>query len=397
MSSVNIDLLDPEVRRNPFPIYRELRLRGPACQVDPGALWALTRYADVVRALRDAQTYASQSLPATFAPAWLGDDRLASFPLAMDPSQHTKMRALIDRVFSRELLSGVERPLRDFVQALTNRIDEAELDVVSELATPIAAAVMAMTLGIDPQDHRRFKHWVDMIGLLNPVEPAAATAALIRAAIDEQDAYFRAVIERRRRRPGDDVISTLLAGDLDGRPLRTEAVVAFLVLLLRAGIDTIVRLISNGLLLLSERRDLVQQLQAGKQRIPDFIEELLRYDPPTHALLRLTTGDVRLESTTIPEHSSVLLLLAAANRDPAQYDDPDQFMLDRKARKSLAFGDGPHVCVGAALARLQTRVVFEILLERFANFGRDATLAIDWDATIHTHGPKSLPMRFTRA
>jgi cytochrome P450 len=392
-----IDLLSPEVRADPFPTYRAMRERTPACQVQPGNLWALTRYADVARALHDTETFSSRGFKAALAPDWLGDDRLASFLIAIDPPEHTRMRGVVHRIFTRELLVRMEGRLHEFILHSVNRIENAaQVEVVSELATPIAAAAVALVLDLDPNDHRRFKHWVDVIGSMTPVEPEAARVAMIREAISDEDAYFRRIIEQRRQRPGNDVISMLLASEADGRQLETAEVVILLFVLLGAGIDTTIHLISKALLLLSGQPELLERLRNTRQLIPDFVEEMLRFDPPTHALPRLTTRDVVIEGTTIPSGSVVLLLLAAANRDPAQYDSPDAFILERQTRGSLAFGHGPHVCIGAALARLEARLTFEILLGQFRGFERDAQQPIVWDSTIHTRGPLSLDLRFLR-
>lgn len=397
MNTTRIDLLNPEVRRDPFPAYRVLRDRGAACQVDPGGMWTITRYADVSAALHDPATFSSQGFRAAFAPEWLGDDRLTRMLLLMDPPEHTHLRRLINRQFGQDVLRMIDQPLRAYIQKILTGLDpEREVDVVAELATPIAAAVVAMLLDLDPSQHVRFKRWVDLIGSITPLEPDAATVAAIRNAIDEQDGFFREVIEQRRRAPGSDLLSLLLASELEGRRLSTEELVAFLVLLLGAGIDTTIHLLSKSLLLLSERDDLLSRLRADKRLVPAFIEEMLRYDPPTHALPRLTTRDIELGGSTIPAHSFVLLLLASANRDAAQFDDPDTFKLERPARGALAFGHGAHLCVGAALARFETRLVLEAVLERFNTIERDATVPIQWDRAIHTRGPLALPMRLAR-
>jgi cytochrome P450 len=317
--------------------------------------------------------------------------------LMKDPPEHTPLRRLVNRQFGQELLRSLEQPLLAYIRSTIDGLDDArEVDVVGELATPIAAAVVALLLDLDPADHVRFKHWVDMVGSITPVEPDATKAAAIRSVISEQDAYFREVIERRRRTPGDDLVSLLIGSELEGRSLTTEELVSFLVLLVGAGIDTTIHLLSKSLLLLSERDDLLARLHSEPRLVHAFLEEMLRYDPPTHALPRLTTRDVTFDSTTIPAHSFVLLLLASANRDAAQFEDPDVFEIERGARGMLAFGHGPHICIGAALARFESRLVLEALLERFARFERDTTAPILWDATIHTRGPLKLPMRLAR-
>lgn len=397
MNVGRVNLLDPAVRDDPFPTYHALQRQGPVCQVDPGGMWALSRYADVAGALRDAQTFSSQGFRAALAPDWLGDDRMASVLIAIDPPEHTGQRGLINRLFGRDLMQRVEAPLRAFVRQLAGQIDDAPVDVVGDLATPIAAVVVAMIADLDPSHHRRFKHWVDTIGSMTPIEPDAATAARIRHAISEEDDYFRAIVEQRRKQPGDDMVSMLLRAELDGRPLQTDQIISFLCLLLGAGIDTTIHLISKALLFLSRHEALLARLREQPALIPDFVEEMLRFDPPTHVLPRLTTRDVRYGDHTLPAHSFVLLLLAAANRDPSQFERPDEFLLERKPRGALAFGHGPHLCVGAALARFEARIALEILLEQFCAIERDERQPIAWDATLHTRGPTSLPLRLVRA
>jgi cytochrome P450 len=397
MDVERVNLLHPAVRNDPFPIYHALQLEGPVCQVDPGGMWALGRYAEVSAALRDAETFSSRGFRAALAPDWLGDDRIASVLIALDPPEHTAQRGLINRVFGRDLMVRVEAPLRAFVRDLVRRVDTAPVDVVGDLATPIAAALVAMIGDLDPSHHRRFKHWVDSVGMMTPIEPDAATAARIRAAIEEQDTYFREIIAQRRKKPGSDMLSMLLQADLDGQKLDTAQLVSFMVLLLGAGIDTTIHLISKSLLYLSRHPDLLATLREARALIPDFIEEMLRFDPPTHVLPRLTTREVRYGERTIPAHSFVLLLLAAANRDPGHFERPDEFLLERKPRGALAFGQGPHLCVGAALARFEARIVLEIMLEEFRAFERDERQPIAWDVTLHTRGPISLPMKLVRA
>jgi cytochrome P450 len=254
-----------------------------------------------------------------------------------------------------------------------------------------------MIADLDHRDHRRFKHWVDSIGMMTPIEPDAATAASIRQAIAEEDAYFRDVIERRRKQPGDDMVSLLLRAELAGQRLDTAQIVSFLCLLLGAGIDTTIHLISKALLFLSRQGAILARLRQEPALIPDFIEEMLRFDPPTHVLPRLTTREVRFRDRSIPANTFVLLLLAAANRDPAQFEQPDEFILERKPRGALAFGHGPHLCVGAALARLEARITLEILLQEFCGIERDEHEPIAWDATLHTRGPTVLPLRLLRS
>ena len=397
MSEARIHLLSPEVRRDPFPVYARLR-QSTATQVDPGGLWAIARHADVARALHDPTTFSSRGFRAALAPPWLGDDRLASFLIAIDPPEHTTMRALISRAFRRDAISALDQPLRRLVRSFCESVDASQdVEVVGRLAGPIAATAIGLMLDLDPADHPRLKGWIDILGRITPVEPDLATATAIRAAIEEQHAYLYALLEQRRRHPGRDVVSQLLASEVDGRRLEPAELASFLSLLLAAGIDTTVHLISKAMLLLSARADLHSRLRAEPALIPEFLEEMLRYDPPTHGLLRSTTHDVWLDDVCLPTGAFVLLLIASANRDPAQYERADEFLLQRRVRGNLAFGHGPHVCLGALLARLEARIAFEVMLEYFAAFERDPALPVTWDMAIHTRGPTSLNMRLVPA
>lgn len=398
MAGARINLLDPEVRRDPFPIYRQMRLTAPAQQIDPGGIWALSRYADVSHALHDPQTYSSAGFRAALAPEWLGDDRLAGMLIALDPPEHTRMRGVLQNLFGRDLINRLEHPLRAYLSALLSDLsDAAEVDAVAQIAGPIAASVVCMVLDLDTSQHRRFKHWIDAVGSVTPIEPDAKTAQTIRDAIEEEHRFFYGIVAERRRHPDGGIISTLLEASVDGRPLRDDEIVCFLCLLLGAGIDTTVHLLSKALLFLSTHPELYRALRTTKPLIPEFIEEMLRFDPPTHGLLRVTTRDVQLEHTTIPAHSLVLLLLASANRDPERYERPDDFVLGRKVKGSMAFGHGAHNCIGAALARFEGRLALELITDTFSAIERDVAQPVSWDMALHTRGPTALPMRFRRA
>jgi cytochrome P450 len=394
MNGARFNLLSPEVRRDPFPLYRRLRNDAPVAQVDPGGIWAVARHAEVVRALQDTETYSSRGFQAAFAPPWLEDRRLAKLLIALDPPEHTALRAVLRPVFSRELLGRLEQPLRGFFASVLDQLGERrDIEAIGELAAPIASAVVALMLDLDASLHARFKQWNDAIAMLTPVEPPAAVAATIRTALREQEAYFLAVIEERAQKPGNDVVSQLLGAKLGDRAIERDEVVVLMSLLLGAGIDTTVHLLSKSLLVLSSRPALTAELQRERARIPPFVEEMLRYDPPTHGLLRVTTRETELGGERLPAGALVLLLLASANRDEAVFEQPEEFRLDRHNHHSVAFGHGAHACLGAALARFETRVVLDCLLDRFDSFERDPAADIEWDFALHTRGPLKLPLR----
>lgn len=395
MNDLTINMFDPAMRENPFPIYHRMRDEMPVCKVDPGGIYALTRYDDVAAAFRDTATYSSAGFRALMGPAWVGRNPAAESLLVLDPPTHTRQRALISRAFAPSVINALQPFIEARVEELLSDVEREggqPVDVVSRLGTPLAASVIAEILGLDPTLVPKFGQWVTNIAKITPIVPSPEAAAETKRLIAEEEQYLASVIDERTASPRNDLPSVLCHAKLDGERLSRDELISFMFLLLGAGFETTVHLLSKSALLLAERPDIHRALCEDPARVVDFVEEMLRYDGPTHALLRTATRDVTLHGTTIPAGSMVALVIAAGNRDPSRFPDPDTFDLNRKAAGVLAFGYGPHVCIGAALARMEGAIFLRALTQRFQRFERVAD-GVDWNYMIHVRGLDRLMLR----
>ncbi|WP_052556632.1 cytochrome P450 [Enhygromyxa salina] len=393
-----INLFDPAVRDNPFPTYAQMRTESPVAMLDPGGMFALTRHADVVAAFRDTQTYSSEGFRAVFAPPWLGSNPTAESMLLMDPPAHTQNRALVSRAFIKPVMQQLERVIEEITNerlSAANIVAGEEFDVVAELAMPLAGGVITHALALPRELAPRMQTWTSAISKVTPVPPEPEVIAEIKASIAEQAEYLGAVVDARMNEPGDDLPSALCRAEIDGQRLSRDALIGFMFLLVGAGFETTIHLISKSAKLLAERPDVHDALREDPSKVGAFVEEMLRFDGPTHVLMRLTTRDVELHGVQIPAHSGVALVIGAANHDPDQFEAPERFDLDRQTKGALAFGHGPHVCIGAALARLEASICIRELITRFQRVELGPGPR-DWNYALHVRGLNRLPVRFQR-
>ena len=357
-----IDLFSPDFQEDPYPSYAQLRTQAPVYRESRYGAYALTRFADVEAALRDHETFRSGAGPAPM-PMPSGGPGMGMLPLlaATDPPHHDQLRALVNRAFTPRRIAASEARIRGFAERLVADLPDGEFDLVPGLSVPLPVAVIAEILGVDAAHQDDFRRWSDAtVGLMDrPPEPAMiqATAELI--------GFFRALLEDRRKKPQDDMISDLLSAKIDGRGLTEAELDAFFIMLLVAGNETTTNWISNQLNILARRPDLWKACRDDRSLVPIALEETLRYDAPVQNLGRETTRDVELHGVAIPKGSRVVVSFGAANRDPEVFDEPDTYRLDRGDYRHLAFGKGRHFCLGAGLARLEGRLALEALLDRF--------------------------------
>ncbi len=395
MHGQTIDLFDPSIREDPFPTYHRMRTDAPVCRVEPGGFYALTRHDDIVAAFRDTETYSSAGFRAVLAPGWVGRNPAAESLIVLDPPMHTRQRSLVSRAFVAPVVNALQPFIEGRVRELLDGLERSggePVDIVTRLGIPLAGSVIAHVLGLDPGLVPKFGQWVTNISKITPIVPPPEAAAETRRLIAEQEQYLASVIDDRLASPRDDLPSLLCHAELDGERLSRDELISFMFILLGAGFETTVHLLSKSALLLADRPQLHQVLRNDPARTSDFVEEMLRYDGPTHALMRLTTRDVTLHGTTIPAGSMVALVIASGNRDPSRFPDPDTFDLDRKPIGVLAFGRGPHVCIGAHLARLEGSVALGALTRRFERFERVPD-GVDWNYMIHVRGLDRLMLR----
>lgn len=393
-----LNLVDPDVLANPYPHFAELRRDAPVCQVDPGGLWAVTRYADAMHVFKNPQIFSSAGLQRSMLPPWLSHNPIAHSMLVMDPPQHGRARSRISRAFGPSLIARMEPMLRATAEQLTDAlVSQRSADFISALALPLPAAAIGHLLGLDTSLHARFKLWCDQLAAVSATsESDLEGQQRIRHDIQEMEGYLREVVEQRRRQPTHDLVSSLLEDGGEGDALTDEELMAFLFLLLPAGLETTVNLLGSAILLLSERPELLARLRDQPALLPLFIEEVLRYESPAKSTFRLTLQEVELGGVRLPQHSVLIVLMGSACRDEAYVPDAEQFIPERKTQGNLPFGYGIHFCLGAALARLEARVVLETLLPRIRGLSRKPE-PLAWTPSIQIRGLLRLPVEVTPA
>lgn len=369
---MNFNPYDPKLHEDPYPVYRELRDRYPLYRNDELDFWALSRREDVAKALLSPNTYISgKGIAVGLGEPPAGSGATASVPLLimMDGHEHQQLRGLVSGAFSPRRVAALEPAIRKIATNLIDRLcDRAEPDLVLDFSNPFPTTVIAELLGVPSADHNQFKEWSNKITQFDPAKTDGVHPSAESGPAAELAAYLVAVIEERRKEPRDDLLSRLIAAEVEGRKLSLPELIGFSFLLLVAGHETTTNLISNALVLLDQYPDERKKLIEDPSLIPNAVEEFLRFDAPVQGLARTLTRDVEWHGETIPEGGQVLLLFASANRDERYFSEPDRFDVTRSAKDHLAFGFGKHFCLGSGLARLEARIAFETLLARIPDF-----------------------------
>ena len=377
--------LAPEFRMDPYPWYEQLREHAPVHRHEGLGFWSVARYDDVAYVLRNHTLFSSSAMGSIG-----GAQRTL---INTDPPAHTELRGVVNRVFTPRMVADLEPRIRQITSALLDRVaKQGEMDLVRDLSIPLPVTVIAEILGVDAERRADFKRWSDaIVGL-----PSLSDAADAQQDLHEFRDYFEDAIEQRRASPRRDLISALVAAEENHVKLTPEEVLAFTALLLIAGNETTTNLIGNAMLALLEHPDQMALVRADAALIPNMIEEALRYDSPVQFLFRSATQDVLLGEQRIPAGATVLPMYASGNRDDRKFPDAASFDVARNTQGHLAFGLGVHFCLGAPLARLEARVVFEELLARFASItsGPGRPERID---SLFLRGMKSLPLAFELA
>ncbi|GIX46396.1 MAG: cytochrome P450 [Candidatus Tectimicrobiota bacterium] len=397
-SGVTYYPLSPRVRRDPYPHYARLRARDPVHWSALMNAWVVSRYADVDAILRDHRRFANDPRKCTRSrllrtPLEAGEPSM----LFLDPPDHTRLRSLVSKAFTPQAIAALEPRIRAIVNELLDGIaDPAAFDLIEVLAYPLPVIVIAELLGVPPQDRAQFKRWSDQRArILEPVLTARERQEAMQAA-KELDAYFLRILDARRREPRADLISALVAAEEQGDRLTQAELLVMLRLLLVAGNETTTNLIGNGMLALLRHPDQLHLLRARPELLPSAVEELLRYDAPVQIDARTAVEDVDLHGRHIAKGQAVILLLGAANRDPEVFPHPDTLDIIRQQASHIAFGRGIHHCLGAPLARLEARIAFEALLQRFADL-RLLSEEPPWRDNVVLRGLRALPLRATVA
>lgn len=392
---LNFNPLLPAFIANPYPTYDRLRREDPLHRGVNGS-WCLTRYADVQMVLRDARFGRVGSESRLLE--WFGRGPLqrsfSQWMLFKDPPDHTRLRTLVTKAFTPRAVEALRPRIVDIVNALLcPKLSAGRMDVMAELARPLPVLVICELLGIPPEDGARLNEWSD--ALAAALEMSLATPDSIAAGdagAHGLTEYFRSLIARRRGDLRDDLLSGLILSEAQGDRLSEDELLATCVIMMFAGHETTINLIGNGLLALLRCPDQLRRLRDNPNLGRSAVEELLRYDSPVQRTGRIALEDVWIDDTLIRCGESVTVVLGAANRDPAQFRDPNRLNVGRCDNHHVSFGGGIHYCVGAPLARLEAQLAFDALLHQMPNLEL-ATSLVEWqESRPNLRGLKALPI-----
>ena len=385
--ALRYDPFSYEIHENPYPIYRRLRDEAPAYFDETHGFWALSRYADVHRALHDHETYCSGR---GFLLEDIDDFTLPML-LGMDPPDHGRLRGTISRALTPRRVAMLEEPIRTRCRTLVDVFaPRGRADLIGEFAALLPMWVISRLLGVPAGDQDELRGLADT--MVHRDDGTRGVPVAGKEAAARIYAYFEQLLAERGSDDGDDLLSLLLAAERAGEISHLE-IVGFCFLLVIAGNETTTKLLGNLADLLTRHPTVQSCLVATPGLIPNAIEEMLRYDTSTHMMARTLTRDVELHGRRMEAGRKVALLLASANRDERRWRDPDVFDVTRDTADHLAFGFGAHFCLGAALARLEARVALEELLARLPDF------AVEPAGLVRVHsgnvrGYSAVPIRF---
>ncbi len=386
---------DPAVVANPYPVLAAIRAATPFAAVD-GKLIVLGRHADCSRILRDSRVSSERGRSALAPPG--GPRREGMSFLSMDAPDHTRLRRLVAKAFTPRVIAGFAPRIREVTHELLSAAaarDPHELEIVSQLAYPLPVQIICELLGVPAGDHQRFAGWSPRLAhslqprFIEQDEEGFADAAAARIEFAE---YFRELITQRRAEPGDDLLTELIRAEDEGSRLSEAELLSTSILLLVAGHETTVGLISNAVLALLRHPDQLAALRADPGLADGTVEETLRYDPPVQLTARIARSPIRIGEVEAQDGGVILLMLAATGRDPDVFPEPDRFDITRAAGGHLAFAAGPHFCLGAPLARLEA----SIALTAFADRVTAPELAgggLTYKPNFNLRGPERLVVR----
>jgi len=392
-------LLDPEVLGNPYPLFRRLREEDPV-HWDPFLhAWVVTRYADVLEVLH---TFSADRTPTPQQLAAMGLDHLGPIAqlmvkqmLFMDASAHARLRGLASVAFTPARVNSLKSHIEEIVNDLLDAVqDRGEMDVITDLAEPLPAIVTAEMLGVPVSDRQQLKQWsANFAEMLGNFQHNPERAQLMLQTVDEMTAYFRDAVREIKKKPREGLIHSLLTAEVEGDRLAEEEVVANTIVTMVGGQETTTNLIGNGVLTLLRNPEQLERLQNDLSLIPSAVEEMLRYESPSQHTARLAPSDRVLGGKQISKRQAVIAVMAAANRDPERFPNSDDFDIERKDNRHLAFGYAAHFCFGAPLARAEGQIVFETLLRRMPKLRLEPQKLV-WRTNLGLRGLTSLKVKF---
>jgi cytochrome P450 len=379
---VVFDPFSDEYFNDPYEIYLRMQDDAPVYYSEEFDFYALTRHADVAAALKDHETYSStRGCDLAMVQSEEGPQKSIIF---MDPPEHRVLRSLVNKAFTPRAIQSQRETVEELVDHYLAQVDPDNFDVIQDFSGPFPVEVITRMAGV-PEDYRQqVRHWIDT-SLTREPGNIGYTEAGMQAAIDSGMYYYK-LAQERRANPQDDMISRLIAAEIVGeegklRRLDDIEIAGFTSLLGGAGAETVTKLVGSAIVTFAKNPEQWQKLLDDRSKVPAAVEEMLRFDGPVHYNVRFTLKDARLHGTTIPAGKPVFLMKAAANRDPRAFTDAHLFDIDRDRTEAqnLGFGYGIHSCLGAALARLETTIAVERLLDFMPRY------EVNWDGLEKVH------------
>lgn len=397
-SNISVDLL--RGLSNPHSLYNQWREKHPVFKFsgEPMNWWAVCRYEDVVFALKHPDLFSSNAIKSLFQHEWLDkkDHKDLGFTV-QDPPDHTKNRQVVSEEFSKYRIAELENIIRETVQPFLAKLSpQKEIEFLDEFAYPYFANITDQMLGTENSmglEELRLQPSVCEKGMVS--NPSPEVMEEIKVGIQKNDCYIQSFINKRLENPSNDIISKLLAAKIDGEKLTDDKISNTIQLFLTAAAIGPIHGLSHCIIQLSRRPEIFKLLKEDLDLIPKFIEESLRFASGSTTAIRETREDVTLSGVTIPKGENVLLFLASANRDPSIFTDPDEFDMFRdNIHKHIAFGHGPHICIGNHLTRSTFHVVLEGIIRKFDGVSCPPDEELKWNTSWLIHSVDKLPVRF---
>lgn len=388
----------PEFHAHPYPTYQRLQLEDPVHLSSIGA-WVMTRYCDVVKALRDPRLSSKQSQISSYSSYQQSNSPVVSLSSQLlffrDPPDHTRLRKLVTKAFNVRVIEEMRPHIQQIVDELINKVkDTGAMDIIADLSRPLPVRGIAQMLGIPLADSDQLQQWSDCLSyILDPIKSSNTRQQLNQSILEFRD-YLRNLVQQRRQNPENDLISALIQARDERDMLSEDELLVTCILLFATGEETTVNLIGNGMLTLLSHQDQLEKLKQNPSLIQSAVEEILRYESPVQISGRTVLDNLEIGGKVIRKGSPVFLILGAANRDSAHFCNPNQFNITRCENNHLAFGDGIHYCLGAALARIQGQIAINTLIQRLPNM----KLQVDqpkWRENIFLRGLTTLPVTFS--
>jgi cytochrome P450 len=394
-----INLLHPTMHKDPYATYKRIRENHPVCQVEPNGLWVISRYRDVSYALQHPEIFSSKGTADTLLLDWIIEATTVPNNILSveDKPQHTQHRKPASNYFTHKAIDQLKPFMQETAEVLVDKVEENNpSNFLTDIAYPYTEKIINRFIGIsEDEKYDKLCEWVELIER-PPQEPNVEYAERLNRHNHELSANCQRLIQSRHQIRKNDLICELIHAGIDDKTLSSEWIVEFIKIIYRASIHPSGHLLARAMLRLSQDNALVKQLKSQPEKISSFIVELIRYDFSGHTVPRRTCSEVSLSGVSIPKNSDVLLILAAANRDPEQFVNPDTFDISRHNNKAhLSFSTGIHRCFGEELAKTQISFLVETLLRLFSNITCPPPDQLPWFYNLTTHSISNLQVKFS--